>query len=70
MVILYYFWGSDLFSFLFYIKVTFVSFLYVWVRGTIPRFHYKLMYLSWRRFLPPSLNYLLFIVSVMCFIFL
>ena len=40
------------------------------IRVTIPRFRYdKLMYLAWRRFLPLSLNYLLFYVVVKCFIF-
>jgi len=34
----------------------------------MPRFRYdKLMYLAWKRFLPLSLNYLLFFVGVMCF---
>ena len=38
---------------------------------SIPRFHYdKSMYLAWRRFLPLSLNYLLFFVGVRCFIYL
>ena len=61
---------SDIYSFLFYFKLTFISFLFVWVRGTLPRFRYdKLMYLAWRRFLPLSLNYLLLFVGVRCFIF-
>nr|QXT43958.1 NADH dehydrogenase subunit 1 [Acholotermes chirotus]QXT44426.1 NADH dehydrogenase subunit 1 [Acholotermes sp. CMRT125]QXT44439.1 NADH dehydrogenase subunit 1 [Acholotermes sp. CMRT134] len=64
------FLGSDLYSFLFYIKVVFVSFMFVWVRGTLPRFRYdKLMYLAWSSFLPLSLNYLLFFVGVSCFVF-
>jgi len=64
------FLGSDLYSFFFYIKLAFVSFLFIWVRGTVPRFRYdKLMYLAWRRFLPLSLNYLLFFIGVKCFIF-
>nr|WNL54471.1 NADH dehydrogenase subunit 1 [Amitermes sp. 'megaceps'] len=64
------FLGSDLYSFFFYVKLTFVSFLFVWVRGTLPRFRYdKLMYLAWSSFLPLSLNYLLFFVGVSCFIF-
>nr|AIY61827.1 NADH dehydrogenase subunit 1 [Amalotermes phaeocephalus]QXT44153.1 NADH dehydrogenase subunit 1 [Amalotermes phaeocephalus] len=64
------FLGSDLYSFLFYISVVFISFLFVWVRGTLPRFRYdKLMYLAWKSFLPLSLNYLLFFVGVSCFIF-
>nr|QXT44257.1 NADH dehydrogenase subunit 1 [Alyscotermes sp. CIVT287] len=64
------FLGSDLYSFIFYMKVVFISFLFVWVRGTLPRFRYdKLMYLAWKSFLPLSLNYLLFFVGVSCFIF-
>jgi NADH-ubiquinone oxidoreductase chain 1 len=64
------FLGGDLYSFFFYIKVVFISFVFIWVRGTVPRFRYdKLMYLAWRRFLPLSLNYLLFFVGVKCFIF-
>nr|YP_009350961.1 NADH dehydrogenase subunit 1 [Microcerotermes havilandi]AQP28182.1 NADH dehydrogenase subunit 1 [Microcerotermes havilandi] len=64
------FLGSDLYSFFFYFKLTLISFLFVWVRGTLPRFRYdKLMYLAWKSFLPLSLNYLLFFVGVSCFIF-
>nr|WNL54256.1 NADH dehydrogenase subunit 1 [Microcerotermes pauliani] len=64
------FLGSDLYSFFFYFKITFISFLFVWVRVTLPRFRYdKLMYLAWKSFLPLSLNYLLFFVGVSCFIF-
>jgi NADH:ubiquinone oxidoreductase subunit H len=40
------FLGRDLYSFLFYIRVVFISFLFIWVRGTLPRFRYKLMYLA------------------------
>jgi len=35
---------------------------------SIPHFRYKSMYLAWRRFLPLSLNYLLFFVGVRCFV--
>nr|YP_011021936.1 NADH dehydrogenase subunit 1 [Engelitermes zambo]WQM47284.1 NADH dehydrogenase subunit 1 [Engelitermes zambo]WQM47297.1 NADH dehydrogenase subunit 1 [Engelitermes zambo]WQM47310.1 NADH dehydrogenase subunit 1 [Engelitermes zambo]WQM47323.1 NADH dehydrogenase subunit 1 [Engelitermes zambo] len=64
------FLGCDLYSFVFYVKLAFISFLFVWVRGTVPRFRYdKLMYLAWSSFLPLSLNYLLFFVGVKCFIF-
>nr|QRV62548.1 NADH dehydrogenase subunit 1 [Hydroporus sp. IBE<ESP> AV45] len=53
------FLGSDLFSLLFYLELVFISFLFIWVRGTLPRFRYdKLMYLAWKSFLPISLNYL------------
>nr|QLY90252.1 NADH dehydrogenase subunit 1 [Fannia armata] len=63
------FLGSDIFSFIFYIKLTFVSFMFIWVRGTLPRFRYdKLMYLAWKSFLPFSLNFLLFFIGVKIFL--
>nr|QNE85700.1 NADH dehydrogenase subunit 1 [Schoenomyza litorella] len=59
------FLGSDLFSLLFFVKLTFVSFMFIWVRGTLPRFRYdKLMYLAWKSFLPFSLNFLLFVIGL------
>nr|YP_010463421.1 NADH dehydrogenase subunit 1 [Peltoperlopsis sagittata]UUK29397.1 NADH dehydrogenase subunit 1 [Peltoperlopsis sagittata] len=62
------FLGCDIYSFLFYIKLTFVSFLFIWVRGTLPRYRYdKLMYLAWKSFLPLSLNYLLMFVGLKIF---
>nr|WPN85837.1 NADH dehydrogenase subunit 1 [Melinda sp.] len=64
------FLGSDLFSFFFYIKLTFISFLFIWVRGTLPRFRYdKLMYLAWKSFLPFSLNFLFFFIGFKIFLF-
>nr|AQP28464.1 NADH dehydrogenase subunit 1 [Hirtitermes sp. A TB-2017] len=64
------FLGSDLYSFLFYVSLAFISFLFIWVRGTMPRFRYdKLMYLAWKSFLPLSLNYLLFFIGVSCWVF-
>jgi len=39
--------GADIFSLFFFLKLTLISFLFVWVRATLPRFRYdKLMYLS------------------------
>nr|ALO76610.1 NADH deshydrogenase subunit 1 [Hexagonia terminalis] len=53
------FLGSDLISILFFMKMVFLSFSFIWVRGTLPRYRYdKLMYLAWKSFLPLSLNYL------------
>nr|ABZ02137.1 NADH dehydrogenase subunit 1 [Saldula arsenjevi] len=64
------FLGCDLNSILFFIKITFFLFLFIWVRGTLPRFRYdKLMYLTWKVFLPLSLNYLLFFSGFLCFMF-
>nr|AVN67455.1 NADH dehydrogenase subunit 1 [Gyna caffrorum] len=58
------FMGSDVNSFFFYVSLSFISYLFVWVRGTLPRFRYdKLMYLAWKSFLPLSLNYLLYFLG-------
>jgi len=43
----------------------FFCYLFVWVRGTLPRFRYdKLINLAWRSYLPLSLNYLLFYLAI------
>nr|YP_010274864.1 NADH dehydrogenase subunit 1 [Mooreana trichoneura]UJV31548.1 NADH dehydrogenase subunit 1 [Mooreana trichoneura] len=52
-------------SLLFYLKIIFISFLFIWVRGTLPRYRYdKLMYLCWKIYLPISLNYLLLFIGI------
>nr|UNY33510.1 NADH dehydrogenase subunit 1 [Lepidurus apus apus] len=49
---------------LFFLKFLLIVFIFVWVRGTLPRFRYdKLMFLAWKSFLPISLNYLLFFLG-------
>nr|UPX88368.1 NADH dehydrogenase subunit 1 [Leptogaster cylindrica] len=63
------FLGSNLADLFFYVKLMIISFLFIWVRGTLPRFRYdKLMYLAWKCFLPFSLNYLLFFIGLKIFI--
>nr|ALO77641.1 NADH deshydrogenase subunit 1 [Calleida angusticollis] len=53
------FLGSDLLNFIFFLKMVFLAFSFIWVRGTLPRYRYdKLMYLAWKSFLPLALNYL------------
>nr|YP_009407056.1 NADH dehydrogenase subunit 1 [Typhlatya arfeae]ASA39605.1 NADH dehydrogenase subunit 1 [Typhlatya arfeae] len=67
------FLGSSLSSVFFYLGAVYISFCFVWVRGTLPRFRYdKLMYLAWKSFLPVALNYLLFFLGmkVMMLVFL
>nr|YP_010515286.1 NADH dehydrogenase subunit 1 [Emerita talpoida]UXL87272.1 NADH dehydrogenase subunit 1 [Emerita talpoida] len=66
------FLGSSPCSLIFYIKLSAIAFLFVWVRGTLPRLRYdKLMYLAWKSFLPVSLNYLVFFMGLkmLCFCF-
>lgn len=55
---------------LFYLKLRLIAFLFIWVRGTLPRYRYdKLMYLAWKRYLPVSLNFILFYLGVKLFLF-
>nr|WHM51483.1 NADH dehydrogenase subunit 1 [Argynnis hyperbius] len=64
LFIIIYMGGYDL-NLVFYMKLVFMSFFFIWVRGTLPRYRYdKLMYLCWKSYLPISLNYLLFFMGV------
>nr|QPL15870.1 NADH dehydrogenase subunit 1 [Acanthephyra sp.] len=59
------FLGGFLSGISFYFKAMFISFCFVWVRGTLPRFRYdKLMYLAWKSFLPVALNYCVFYLGM------
>lgn len=59
------FLGANVYSLLFFFKLTIISFLFIWVRGTLPRFRYdKLIYLAWKSFLPFSLNYLILVIGL------
>nr|APO08634.1 NADH dehydrogenase subunit 1 [Lucanus sp. BMNH 1425267] len=60
--------GGDYSSAYLYIIVGFMAFIWVWIRGTLPRFRYdKLMYLAWKSYLPVSLNFLFFYFGVKMF---
>lgn len=64
------FLGRDVFRLFFYLKLIFISFVFIWVRGTLPRFRYdKLIYLAWKCFLSFSLNYLLFFIGFKILLF-
>nr|YP_009114349.1 NADH dehydrogenase subunit 1 [Ariadne ariadne]AHL17251.1 NADH dehydrogenase subunit 1 [Ariadne ariadne] len=62
--------GGYYMNLMFYLKLVFLSFFFVWVRGTLPRYRYdKLMYLCWKSYLPISLNYLLFFMGLKMILF-
>lgn len=62
------FLGCNIYDLRFYFKLRFISFLFIWVRGTLPRFRYdKLIFLAWKCFLPFSLNYLIFFIGLKIF---
>uniref|UniRef100_UPI0030FF0068 NADH dehydrogenase subunit 1 n=1 Tax=Ampittia trimacula TaxID=2573047 RepID=UPI0030FF0068 len=61
--------GGYSLSLMFYLKLIFISFVFIWVRGTLPRYRYdKLMYLSWKIYLPISLNFLLLFIGLKIFL--
>lgn len=59
------FLGNNIFKFYFYLIYLIILFFVIWVRGTYPRYRYdNLIYLTWIRYLPIRLNYLLYILSL------
>nr|YP_008757793.1 NADH dehydrogenase subunit 1 [Catopsilia pomona]AFP58842.1 NADH dehydrogenase subunit 1 [Catopsilia pomona] len=67
LFVLLYMGGYSL-SLFFYLKLSLISFLFIWVRGTLPRYRYdKLMYLCWKIYLPVSLNLLLLYLGMKMF---
>nr|AOY40263.1 NADH dehydrogenase subunit 1 [Bostrichoidea sp. KM-2015] len=55
------FLGGDYSDYFFFLKVVLMSFFWLWVRGTLPRYRYdKLMGLVWKIYLPVSLSFILF----------
>nr|YP_009538320.1 NADH dehydrogenase subunit 1 [Pteromalus puparum]AYM35226.1 NADH dehydrogenase subunit 1 [Pteromalus puparum] len=59
------FFGGNIYSTMFYLIYMMFLFMIIWIRGTYPRFRYdNLMYLTWMSFLPISLNYILYIISM------
>nr|WAM61662.1 NADH dehydrogenase subunit 1 [Neptis soma] len=64
LFVIIYMGGYNL-NLMFYFKLVFLAFFFIWVRGTLPRYRYdKLMYLCWKSYLPVSLNYLLFFLGL------
>nr|YP_009045376.1 NADH dehydrogenase subunit 1 [Junonia almana]AHA03727.1 NADH dehydrogenase subunit 1 [Junonia almana]ARH11502.1 NADH dehydrogenase subunit 1 [Junonia almana]USO21404.1 NADH dehydrogenase subunit 1 [Junonia almana] len=68
LFVIMYMGGYDL-TLIFYMKLVLLSFFFIWVRGTLPRYRYdKLMYLCWKSYLPISLNFLLFFMGLKMFL--
>nr|UZG66080.1 NADH dehydrogenase subunit 1 [Pteroptyx maipo] len=70
MLFIFLFFSGSLVNYLFFFLVLFITFLFIWVRGTLPRYRYdKLMYLAWKGFLPISLNFMMFFFGLKIYIF-
>ena len=65
-----FFLGSYIISLFFFLKLTFISFFFIWVRGAFPRYRYdKLIFIAWKSYLPIALMFLFFYVGAIIFIF-
>lgn len=64
------FLGSQVCSFFFFLKLNAIAFLFIWVRGALPRYRYdKLMNMAWKSYLPSVLYFLFLFVGLFIFIF-
>uniref|UniRef100_A0AAU7VBA7 NADH-ubiquinone oxidoreductase chain 1 n=1 Tax=Stenopsocus tripartibilis TaxID=3074949 RepID=A0AAU7VBA7_9NEOP len=65
MIIATVFFGANWNNIIFLMIISFMSFGFIWMRGTLPRYRYdKLMNLCWKSFLPSSLFLLIFYMSM------
>nr|YP_009443847.1 NADH dehydrogenase subunit 1 [Dorypteryx domestica]ATU07055.1 NADH dehydrogenase subunit 1 [Dorypteryx domestica] len=61
--------GSNMISWSFSVKIMFISFLFIWIRGSLPRYRYdKLMALCWKSFLMVSLLMMTYYCNLYCFL--
>nr|AXS66020.1 NADH dehydrogenase subunit 1 [Coleoptera sp. 22 KM-2017] len=59
------FLGGNFISFFFLILLGFISFVFIWLRGTLPRYRYdRLMSLCWSSYLPVSLLLIIFFFNL------
>lgn len=68
IIFVLFFLGGGLLRVIFYLKIMFLGFIFIWIRGTLPRYRYdKLIFLAWKIILPISLNYLIFFLGWLIF---
>nr|YP_009441811.1 NADH dehydrogenase subunit 1 [Eucinetus haemorrhoidalis]AOY39395.1 NADH dehydrogenase subunit 1 [Eucinetus haemorrhoidalis] len=65
MLFVMFFMGGNTLNLLFYLKLSIISFFFLWVRGTLPRYRYdKLMNLAWKSFLSVVLSFFSFYLGL------
>nr|APT41426.1 NADH dehydrogenase subunit 1 [Brumptomyia travassosi] len=70
MLFILMFLGGNIISLFFYLKLTILAYVFIWVRGTLPRYRYdKLMYLVWKSYLPASLCFISFFIGLKIILF-
>nr|YP_010554593.1 NADH dehydrogenase subunit 1 [Cheumatopsyche brevilineata]UYO79213.1 NADH dehydrogenase subunit 1 [Cheumatopsyche brevilineata] len=68
LIYVIFFLGSGGLNFFFFLKVSLIAVVFIWVRGTLPRYRYdKLMSLTWKIFLPVSLGVFLLLCNLINF---
>nr|YP_009340904.1 NADH dehydrogenase subunit 1 [Nilaparvata bakeri]AGE94107.1 NADH dehydrogenase subunit 1 [Nilaparvata bakeri] len=66
LILVMIFLGADYFSLIFFLKIMFMNFGFIWIRGSFPRLRYdKLMMICWKIYLPVSLHYFFFFLNIM-----
>lgn len=61
LIVIIFLGGAEGGLLLFNLKGIILSFTFIWVRGTLPRFRYdKLIYIAWKVYLPVSLRFISF----------
>jgi NADH-ubiquinone oxidoreductase chain 1 len=64
------FLGSQVWSIIFFLKLNLIAFLFIWVRGALPRYRYdKLINIAWKSYLPIVLYFLFFSIGSFILIF-
>lgn len=68
LIVLFFLGGLNDSFFIFNIRGVILCFVFIWIRGTLPRFRYdKLIYLAWKIYLPLSLTFLSFYLILINF---
>uniref|UniRef100_A0AAU6PBW9 NADH-ubiquinone oxidoreductase chain 1 n=1 Tax=Complanledra complana TaxID=3078487 RepID=A0AAU6PBW9_9HEMI len=62
--------GGNFYSFMFFIKISMTCFLFILIRGSVPRYRYDmLMYIAWKCYLPMTLNFSMIFILMKVMLF-